>query len=141
VTNTSEELKQQIRALFFVVGLSDKEILTCLESEGISITPYNLKVDRKQMGLYRRLRETDDREEADAVTREIIQAELARGPASGFGQGFLFTFLRQRGYNISRDRAFRALRTVAPEIVERRRQDVADLGSLVMRIRSITMWL
>lgn len=124
MTNESDQLKQQIRVLFCEVGLSDEEILRVLKLEGYEIGRYALVRLRFQMNLRRRLTSEEAQTEADNYVRELIIQELAKGEIDGYGYRFLYTYFRQRGHIVARDRILKIYRTVNPEGIDRRRREL-----------------
>lgn len=123
VTVDSDQLKKQIKVLFCEVGLSDEDILNVLKSEGYQIGQYALVRLRFQMNLRRR-QSSGTQTEADNDIRELILQELAKGEIEGYGYRFLYTYFRQRGHLIGRDRILRIYRTMNPTAVDRRRREL-----------------
>jgi hypothetical protein len=123
-TVISDELKKRIQVLFFEVGLDDNEMLQVLEQEGFQLGKYALVRLRFELNLRRRIRSPEQQREADIIVRRLVAQELEKGVIDGYGRTYLYTFFRQQGYIIARNRLFQAYRTLNQEAVERRRRDL-----------------
>lgn len=123
-TEVTDAAKKRIQVLFFEVGLEDAEMLTVLKNEGFNIGKYTLVRLRFELGLRRRVRGVEQCQEADQLIRRLLTEELPHGVIDGYGRRYLYTHFRQRGHIVSRDRLFRAYRTVNFEAVERRKRDL-----------------
>jgi hypothetical protein len=98
----SEVLEARIRLLFYEVGLSEAEMFKVLRTEGVKITQRNLGRYRRELGLRRRLTSREMIDEADRAAEDWIKLELEEGPVEGFGQEYLYSHFRQKGYILAR---------------------------------------
>src|SRR5690242_6351467 len=83
----SYEQEQQmipiIKTLFFELGLNDKEMLIDLQRQGLYITQYALVRLRFKLGLRRRIRDPEQRREAEERVRALIEDGLQTGAIEG----------------------------------------------------------
>ena len=101
-TDDSELLRSRIKLLFFHVSSSEDEMLDVLRAEGHSIERRTLASIRKNMGLTRRTRVPEQREEARHVIRQLVAEELEKGVIQGYGKGKLYNHFRKKGLVITR---------------------------------------
>jgi hypothetical protein len=99
-------------------------MLQALHDEGFEITKSKLVRLRFELNLKRSLRTEEQRDLADRVVRDLIEAEIKKGVIDGYGYRYLHTHFRQKGHIISSDMLFKVYRTMNPEAVERRRRDL-----------------
>ena len=123
-TILSDELKKRIQVLFFEIGLDDKDMLHVLQQEGFQIGKYALVRLRFELNLRRREYTVEQQQKADIIVRNLVAQELEKGAIDGYGRRYLYTYFRQRGFICARDRLFQAYRTLNPQAVESRKQDL-----------------
>jgi hypothetical protein len=119
----SDDLCRRIKVLFFKVGLKDKELLYVLKREGFNISKWHLVKLRFQLNLQRRIR-SSEKERANKVVQRMVTEELRKGQIEGYRRGLLHSYFRQQGYIVSRDRLFGVYRSLNPDAIKQRRQDL-----------------
>ena len=100
-TNDTPELRLRMKALFFELNLNDREILEVLGSEGYQITTFGLVRLRQNMGLIRRLEESEWIDANDTV-RMQIEEEMKNGLIQGYGREYLHAHFKRNGHAVSR---------------------------------------
>jgi hypothetical protein len=118
-----ERIKHIIKALYFQVGLDDKDMLVDLKRQGYQIGPGTLVRLRLELGLKRRIRSPEEIEQAERVVQDLVQEGIQSGAIDGYGKQYLYLHFRQLGMNVARDRMFQVYRTLNPTGIERRNQD------------------
>lgn len=118
-----ERIKHIIKALYFQVGLDDKDMLIDLRRQGYQIGPGTLVRLRFELGLKRRIRSPEEIEQAERVVQDLVQQGIQSGAIDGYGKQYLYLHFRQLGMNVARDRMFQVYRTLNPTGIERRNQD------------------
>ena len=125
ITETSDELKERIKDLFFRMCLNDNEILDVLTREGHQIGPTALVRIRLDLNLRRRVNFEEINEvDFNEHVRELISNELKKGEIEGYGYRFLYTYMRQRRQMIGRDRLYKVYKELNPIAVDRRKRDL-----------------
>ena len=99
-------------------------MLVELTRQEYPIGPYTLVRLRFQAGLRRRIRDPEEKEEADRAVHQLIQDGLKSGAINGYGRQLIHLHFRQLGMNVARDRLFSAYRTINPAGIERRVRDL-----------------
>jgi transposase len=100
-SDTSEELRLRIQALFYEACLKDKEMVFILKQEGFQIEQRRLARIRADLGLYKRVQGCSAIEEDERVYN-ILQQELNHSTINRYGKSFLYTAIRRKGYIASR---------------------------------------
>jgi hypothetical protein len=106
-----ERIKHIIKALYFQVGLDDKDMLIDLRRQGYQIGPGTLVRLRFELGLKRRIRSPEEIEQAERVVQDLVQQGIQSGAIDGYGKQYLYLHFRQLGMNVARDRMFQVYRT------------------------------
>jgi hypothetical protein len=100
-TEDTPELRLRIATLFYQCAFRDQDILDVLRAEGFAIQYRALQRIRKKMGLVTRL-PSSEREEADKMLLDLVQAELDKGRIEGFGRNHLYHHFRSSQHIVSR---------------------------------------
>ena len=100
-TQDTPVLRTRIQELFRN-GLSEVELLHILREEGHQIGKYSLVRIREELGLKRRLRTEEEKQEAEEKALEALTQELQYGVIEGYGRGLLYTHFQQLGIHIAR---------------------------------------
>ncbi|KAF2261774.1 hypothetical protein CC78DRAFT_469395, partial [Lojkania enalia] len=88
------------------------------------ISSYTLVQPRFELGPRRRVREVEQRQEADELIRRLVTQELEKGVIHGYGREYPYTRFWQCGHIIVQDRLFQGYRTINLEAVEHRKRDL-----------------
>jgi len=116
------ELQQRIYQLYFELGLSYDQMLDQLSTEGFIISRHGLKGVRRRVGLYRR-QTPEQIEVVRATLRQFFEDQSHIDTVvRAYGKDHLYTYLRQKQINISRNAAFATYREFYADEIERRRQ-------------------
>lgn len=99
-TEDTPQLRVRIAVLFYDMCLQDKDMLEVLLTEGFSVTKTGLARLRLELGLRRRI-SFQNREEADRLLLEVVQAELSKRVISDYGRGHLYTYFRTKQHLVS----------------------------------------
>ncbi|KAK1989653.1 hypothetical protein LX36DRAFT_497281 [Colletotrichum falcatum] len=123
-TEFSTPLLSRIFELFFNQRLTDKYILLTLKNEGFQISPTGLKDIRKCHQLWRRQSKEQLTVAYSKATEYFRTNDDDTHRIRSFGREFLYTYMRQQGHVISRNVLFEAYRTVFPEEVTSRLNEI-----------------
>lgn len=100
-------LAAQIKFYFWIVGLSDQEMLKVLQKEGYELKPKALAKLRLGLNLYRRTNDPDLRQrQDDAALAALIEELRGDTPIDQDGKAYLSNFVRDRQLIISRYSTF-----------------------------------
>ncbi|PWY70881.1 hypothetical protein BO94DRAFT_560538 [Aspergillus sclerotioniger CBS 115572] len=109
---TNSSLHDRIKVLFFERCLSDAEILRTVRDEGYT------------QGLVRRTDDSSERQlQEDIATKHLLEA-YNEGTIQGYGREFLFAHMRGERLIIPRRRLHNIYRTIAPEAIQQRKNDM-----------------
>ena len=123
-TQNTEHLQVRVRQLFFEYGLSDDEIHAELQREGLTATSWGILCIRRTFGLFRR-RTPAQIDALQQEAREFFETQQhVDAVVRSYGKEHLYTYLRQRQVNISRNSGFEVYKEFYQDEVNRRRQRV-----------------
>ena len=123
-TDTSPELEARLTSLFFEYGLTDKQLLERLRSEGFQVSITGIRKVRRATGLFRR-GSADRIEQVQQRLREFFEDErISENLVRNMGRGALYIHLRQRQFVVSRNIAWAIYQEFHQSEVDRRRAKV-----------------
>jgi hypothetical protein len=96
-----ENLKSQVKKMFFEALMTDREMLYVLRKQGYQIGIGGLRNLRKRLNLHRRSSNEQFAEHEDEF-RLVVQQELDNGTIEGYGRNYLYTYFRSQQHIISR---------------------------------------
>jgi hypothetical protein len=123
-TQVSDDIIERVRRYFFHYGYSDTSIQRDLQRDGYAISPWAIRTIRWQNNMKRRLRTSEEREEALQTAITFLENDLQQSAAvRGFGRGYLYNYVRFKGQVlVAQNRLYDFYRTILPEEVEKRRE-------------------
>ena len=123
-TVLTTQLQQRIHELYFELGLSDDELLSLLTEEGFTVSMRGLAGIRRRTGLYRR----QTPEQTEAVRQQLRQffedQSHIDSVVRSYGKEHLYTYIRQKQINISRDAMYETYKEFYADEIERRKQRI-----------------
>ncbi|GLA56245.1 hypothetical protein AnigIFM63604_006246 [Aspergillus niger] len=121
---TDSSLHSRIKELFFERCLSDAEILRTVRNEGYTVSARTLRRIRMEQGLVRRTDDSSERQlQDDIATKHLLEA-YNEGTIQGYGRELLFAHMRGERLIIPRYRLHTIYRTIAPEAIQQRKNDM-----------------
>ncbi|KAL8739553.1 MAG: hypothetical protein Q9190_007654 [Brigantiaea leucoxantha] len=123
-SDSSEEIKERMKELFFDAGLNDREMLQVLKADGFTIGLYALIRLRFVMNLRRRMVTDEEKAASQESARAALTKALESGEVEGYGYNYLQIYLRQRGYAFARRTLIDVYRSLNPAAIDRRKRDL-----------------
>ncbi|KAI1430475.1 hypothetical protein GGR50DRAFT_698997, partial [Xylaria sp. CBS 124048] len=120
VTERSLSLEERLKYLYFEFGLSDQAILDDLRRGGYQVSLDGVTRIRRDLEIWRRMTPEMVRERQRAL-RAFFDTDLREeGLAERLGRGNIYTHVRQRHINLSRDAVFKVYGEFHNEAIQRR---------------------
>ncbi|BCR99821.1 uncharacterized protein AKAW2_50163A [Aspergillus luchuensis] len=121
---TDSSLHSRIKELFFERCLSDAEILRTIRAEGFTVSSRTLRRIRTEQGLVRRTDDSSERQLHDDIATKHLLEAYNEGTIQGYGRELLFAHMRGEYLIIPRYRLHEIYRTIAPEAIQQRKNDM-----------------
>ncbi|GAA93201.1 hypothetical protein AKAW_11313 [Aspergillus luchuensis IFO 4308] len=121
---TDSSLHSRIKELFFERCLSDAEILRTVRAEGYTVSSRTLRRIRTEQGLVRRTDDSTERQLHDDIATKHLLEAYNEGTIQGYGRELLFAHMRGEYLIIPRYRLHDIYRTIAPEAIQQRKNDM-----------------
>ncbi|KAI1818900.1 hypothetical protein F4861DRAFT_544577 [Xylaria intraflava] len=119
-TVRSKSLEDRLAYFYFEYGLSDKNIYQDLKDSGFEVSRTGVTTARVGLEIYRHLPIPLVHERQQQLRDFFTTEKVAQGITQRLGRGNLYTHMRQRQYNLSRDAIFKVYREFHDDKIQER---------------------